>query len=323
MTVVPSTDRVLVIKLGALGDFLLALGPMQAIRRAHPDARITLLTRDAYRDLAAASGLFDEIRVDPAPKLNPLSWLALRRWLRGGRFDRVYDLQTSDRSAAYFRLLGGAGGPEWSGKVAGSSHRHVYPSPSPLHTVDRQREQLAIAGIADVPPADLGFLDADIAARLPARPFALLIPGASAGRPAKRWPVERFAELAAALDDQGLGCAIAGTAGEGDLAHAIQADAPEALDLTGATTLPELAAFARTARLVVGNDTGPMHLAALAGVPTLALFSADSDPARTGPRGRHTRFLQRDALSDLDTETVLTEIGDWIAADPRAEPPST
>lgn len=317
MTTDRSIDRVLVIKLGALGDFLLALGPMQAIRRRHSDARITLLTRAAYRDLAEASGLFDAIWIDPAPRYNPLSWLSLRARLRGGRFDRVYDLQTSDRSASYFRLLGGAGGPEWSGRAPGCSHRHAYTSPSPLHTVERQREQLAIAGIDDVPLADLAFLDAEIAARLPRRPFVLMIPGASAGRPAKRWPVDRFAVLAARLAAEGLGTAIAGTAGEGDLADAIQAEAPEALDLTGATDLPELAAFARAARLVVGNDTGPTHLAALAGAPTLALFSADSDPARTGPRGPHTRFLQRPVLADLGVEDVLAATEDWRTADPR------
>ncbi|MCR9070799.1 MAG: glycosyltransferase family 9 protein [Alphaproteobacteria bacterium] len=317
MTPTGSIDRVLVIKLGALGDFLLAIGPMQAIRRRHPDARITLLTREAYRDLATASGLFDEIWIDPAPRYNPISWLSLRARLRGGRFDRVYDLQTSDRSASYFRLLGGATGPEWSGRVVGCSHRHAYESPSPLHTVDRQREQLSIAGIVDVALSDLRFLDSDIAARLPHRPFALLIPGASAGRPAKRWPADRFAELAAQLAARGIGSVVAGTAGEGDLAHSIQAQAPEALDLTGATDLAELAAFARAARLVVGNDTGPTHLAALAGAPTLALFSDDSEPARTGPRGPHTRFLQRASLTDLETETVLTSIEDWLDAAPR------
>ena len=323
MTAGRTMDRVLVIKLGALGDFLLALGPMQAIRRAHPAARLTLLTRAAYRGLAEASGLFDEIWIDPAPKLNPFAWLALRAKLRGGRFQRVYDLQTSDRSAGYFRLLGGAGGPEWSGKVPGCSHRHVYDAPSTQHTVDRQRDQLAIAGIDDVPLSDLDFLDAPIAARLPARPFVLLIPGASAGRPAKRWPAERFGELAARLDARGLGSAVAGTAGEGDLAHAIQAAAPEALDLTGATSLAELAAFARAARLVIGNDTGPTHLAALAGSPTLALFSADSDPVRTGPRGPHTRSVRRDDLADLDVETAVAAIGDWIDADPRRRTAAT
>jgi len=310
MTAVPTMDRVLVIKLGALGDFLLALGPMQAIRRRHPRARITLLTRAAYGDLATRSGLFDEIWIDPAPRLNPLAWLALAARLRGGRFQRVYDLQTSNRSAWYFRLMGGAA--EWSGKVAGCSHRHVFPTPSPLHTVERQRAQLAIAGLDDVPLSDLAFLDGELPDGLPARSFALLIPGASANRPAKRWPAAGFADLAARLSARGVGCAVAGTAAERELAGIIQDHAPNAADLTGRTNLAELAAVARAARLVIGNDTGPTHLAALAGAPTLALFSADSDPARTGPRGPRTRVIQRDRLDDLAPEAVLAEIADWI-----------
>src|SRR3546814_3947592 len=91
-------SRILVIKLGALGDFLMALGPMQAIRRHHPDAELVLLTRQAYRDLGRATGLFAEIWVDPAPRWNPLAWLRWRAKLRSGGFVRVYDLQTSDRS---------------------------------------------------------------------------------------------------------------------------------------------------------------------------------------------------------------------------------
>ena len=123
--------RILVIKLGALGDFLFAVGPMQAIRRHHRDADLVLLTRPAYRPLAAASGLFDEIWDDPAPRLNPVRMAGLCPRLRHGRFERVYDLQTSDRSAAYFRLFWPGPVPEWSGKVAGASHRHVYRSRTP------------------------------------------------------------------------------------------------------------------------------------------------------------------------------------------------
>src|SRR3546814_11812512 len=83
-------SRILVIKLGALGDFLMALGPMQAIRRHHPDAELVLLTRQAYRDLGRATGLFAEIWVDPTPRWNPPAWLRWRATpLRGG-FVRGY-----------------------------------------------------------------------------------------------------------------------------------------------------------------------------------------------------------------------------------------
>ena len=101
-----SYRRILVIKLGALGDFIYALGPMQAIRRHHPEAEITLLTRQAYAELGERSGLFDSVWTDTEPKLfNLPGVLSLRAKLTGAAFDRVYDLQTSDRTGVYYRLL--------------------------------------------------------------------------------------------------------------------------------------------------------------------------------------------------------------------------
>ncbi|MDX1486539.1 MAG: ADP-heptose--LPS heptosyltransferase, partial [Alphaproteobacteria bacterium] len=111
-------DRILVIKLGALGDFILSYRAMTAIRAHHRDARISLLTIRSLRPLADACGLFDEIWLDSRPKVFQWrAWLALARWLNGGRFDRVYDLQTADRTGHYFRLMGfpfARRRPEWS-----------------------------------------------------------------------------------------------------------------------------------------------------------------------------------------------------------------
>lgn len=297
--------RILVIKLGALGDFLMALGPMQAIRRHHPDAALVLLTRAPYRELGAATGLFAEVWVDPAPRWNPLAWLRWRARLRGAGFVRVYDLQTSDRSAGYFRLFARGRAPQWSGKVDGASHRHVYPADHRMHSIDRQRAQLAVAGIAEVPLPDLGFLDGDLSAfGLPER-FALLIPGSSPERPEKRWPVGRYGALAAQLAAQGIAPVVIGGPGEAALAAAIRAVAPAALDLIGRTGLGQVAALARRAAVAVGNDTGPTHLAALAGCPTVALFSAASDPAKTAPRGAVVRELHAAVLDELPVEPVL------------------
>jgi ADP-heptose:LPS heptosyltransferase len=312
MTGTTAGERVLVIKLGALGDFLMALGPMQAIRRHHPGAEITLLTRPAYRDLGSASGLFDAVWDDPAPGWNPFAWLAWRSRLRGAGFSRVYDLQTSDRSAGYFRLFRPGPVPEWSGKVAGCSHRHVYPEPNTQHTIDRQRAQLAVAGIEDVPLADLGFLNADVSDLIAPGPYAVLIPGASANRPEKRWPAERYRELAQRLAERGITVLVAGTAGERDLAAAIGAGLPLVRPIAGRTDLAQLATVARGAAAVIGNDTGPTHLAALAGAPTLALFAGASDPGRVGPRGPRARILQRADFRDLTVDSVMGEIVDWL-----------
>jgi ADP-heptose:LPS heptosyltransferase len=301
-------ERVLVIKHGALGDFLLSIGPMQAIRRHHPKAHLTLLTRPAYCDLGAASGLFDEILVDDQPGLlNPFALFRLRAMLRQSGAGRVYDLQTSNRTAWYFRLSG-PDAPDWSGKAPGCSLRHLYPPDHRMHTVDRQRAQLAIAGLDDVPLADLGFLDGDIDSfGLPDR-IALLIPAASAERPAKRWPMERYAELADALMARGLTPVVVGGPDAAEIGRQIAQSAPGAIDVTGRTSLGQLAAFARRSELAVGNDTGPTHLISLVGCPTLAVFGADSTPEKTGPVGLGSKIVQSADLAELETRDVLAAL---------------
>ncbi|MPY70231.1 MAG: ADP-heptose--LPS heptosyltransferase [Alphaproteobacteria bacterium] len=302
--------RILVVKLGALGDIVLATGPFKAIRAHHPGARITLLTGAPYADFLGMSGWFDEIWTDDRPPLHaPRRWLALRKRLREGRFDRVYDLQTSDRSGWYFRLMGPGARPEWSGIAPGCSHPHANSRRDFMHSIERQAEQLAMAGIADVPGSDVSWAVADIARfDLPDR-FALLVPGGAPHRPEKRWPASGYAELARRLAAKGAAPVVLGAAAEAPLAAEIRAACPEAADLTGRTGLADIAALARAASGAVGNDTGPMHMIVAAGCPSVVLFSAASDPALTAPRGAAVTVLRRDGLAALgpdEVESALT-----------------
>ena len=139
--------RILVIKLGALGDFVLATGPFAAIRDAHPDDEIVLLTTAPYTQIGRSCGLFDEVWMDERPsRFDFLGIYRLRQKLRGGHFVRVYDLQTSGRSAWYFWLMRSFGRPQWSGVAPGASHPHANRNRNTMHTIERQAEQLAMAG---------------------------------------------------------------------------------------------------------------------------------------------------------------------------------
>ena len=295
------TERILVIKLAALGDFVQAFAPFAAIRAHHPRAHITLLTTAPFTALADAAPWFDAVWTDGRPDwldLREVATLALR--LRRAGFTRVYDLQTSSRSSRYRLFVGGAA--EWSGIARGASHPHADPMRDHLHTVERQRGQLIAAGIRDFPTPTLDWLNSDVANFHLPEGFALILPGASAARPGKRWPAAHFAELAVRL---GMPVVICGGPAEVPLAREMMAAAPQALDLTGRTDLRQLAAVARQARLAVGNDSGPTHLAAASGCPTLALFGDESDPALCAPRGRAVQVLQQASLRALGVEEVL------------------
>jgi ADP-heptose:LPS heptosyltransferase len=297
--------RILVIRLGALGDFVLSFAAFAAIRAQHPGAEITLLTTPPFADLGRRAPWFDRVEIDARPSWWNLPGLwRLRPQLRG--FDLVYDLQTSARSSRYFLL---AGRPPWSGIAPGCALPHANPARDAMHTLERQREQLEMAGVTKFPVPDLSWLDGD-RFELPI-PFALLVPGAAPSRPRKRWPAKNFADLAADLHARGIAPVVLGTVAEASLASIIREKCPAARDLTGQTSVADIAGLARRGKFAVGNDTGPMHLIAAVGCPSVVLFSADSDPALTAPRGPGGAWptvLRVPDLADLPAERVAAAL---------------
>jgi ADP-heptose:LPS heptosyltransferase len=293
--------RILIIRLGAIGDFCNSFPAFAAIRAHHAADRITLLTTAPFVSLALESPWFNQVRVDTRPGwLNLVGLLRLRAKLSG--YDYVYDLQTSRRSSRYFWL---AGRPPWSGIALGCAHPDTNQARGAVPTVARQRAQLALAG---VPPARL---DVSWLARHGPpleQPFALLAPGTShAHGGAKHWPVDRFADIATLLAARGLTPVIVGTEDDSAAAALIRAFCPAALDLTGKTDLRALAGLASRAALALGGDTGPIHLAGIMGCRTVALFSRYSDPANATPEGPST-VLRAERLSDLTVATVAAAL---------------
>jgi ADP-heptose:LPS heptosyltransferase len=304
------SEKILVIKLSALGDFVIALGAMKAIRAHHPEANITLFTTRAFRGLAEQSGYFDEIWIDSRPKLHQLpQWFALRSRLNNAQFSRVYDLQNNDRTAIYYSLISPK--PEWVGSVRGASHHYDAPERTAGLPLDGLRLLLAQAGIQNVPIDTLEWISTDIARFHLTAPYALLVPGSAPSRPEKRWPAGHFAALAAALNEKGVQPVILGTEAEKDAASEIKRTCPPAVNLVGNTSLFDIVTLARGAVCAVGNDTGPMHMIAPTGCPSLVLFSGASDPVRNAPMGGQVRILREEDIASITPETVLDEVKNW------------
>lgn len=307
--------KILVIKLSALGDFVLALAAMKKIREAHKRAHITLLTTPQFEGLAKSSPYFNAVETDGKPN-GPGEWLALRGRIKKARYDRVYDLQTSAASNRIFQVLRPFP-PEWSGIALGCALPHKNPHRNAMHTLERQADQLKYAGIypdaptepGSAPPPDLSWVlrkapqERPVAGGVMPRPYVLFIPGGSAHRLDKRWPVDRYGELGKILYDRGFDIVILGGPQESAEARQIQRYVGKARDLTGRTDFARIAILGAKAALVVGNDTGPLHLAAATGAPTIVLFSRASDPSLSAPRG-HVAVLQADNLGDLAVASV-------------------
>ncbi|HEY3694862.1 glycosyltransferase family 9 protein [Phenylobacterium sp.] len=315
-------EKVLVIKLGPLRQFVLAAAAMRQIRAAHPQAHVTLLTTLPFESLAKASPYFDAVESDGDAK-GLGEWLGLIGRLRRARYDRVYDLQASRTSKAIHLGLGPVG-PAWSG--AGPLR-----GPGRAHPLDRQAAQLkaagawpdAAAGPGDAPPPDLSWILKTAPAERPVRDginrraYVLLIPGASETPPSLRWPPERYGELGRLLRQRGFDVVIVGAPQDGDVARAIQHQVPGARDLTGGPDFARVALLGARAAAVIGADAGLLHLASAAGAPAIVVCPKAADPALSAPRG-HVTVLQAGEMAELPAATVAQAVDSLSPAGARS-----
>jgi lipopolysaccharide heptosyltransferase I len=288
--------RLLVVRLGSIGDLIHTLPAVAAIHRTHPDLEIDWLVDAVHRDLLTLVPILSGIVALRGRTVG--AWLEARRTLRARRYDAALDFQGLIKSAALARLSGARrvigfdraslrepwAAAFYTERVAVGEGRHV---------VDKNLRLAAVigatAGEAEFPldvapgsPIDPGQADAAaVEAHRPTGPFALVNPGAA--WPNKRWPPERFGQIARILRDRhGLTSIVLWGPGELPLAEAVIAAGGDAAVVAPETSLPGLVALARGARLIVSGDTGPLHIAAALGVPAVALFGP-TNPARNGP----------------------------------------
>ncbi|QDU86245.1 ADP-heptose--LPS heptosyltransferase 2 [Planctomycetes bacterium Pla163] len=312
--------RVLVVRLGAIGDVVNALVFATALKRARPDTHVGWAIHDLALPLVEGHPSVDRVHLWRRGS-GGAGRRAVTRELRAERYDLAVDLQRIAKSALLARASGAP-------RVLGYDRRRakefswllaterIAPGPPHEHMVDQYLAFARHLG-CDGPAEHLLPVDAEADAwaaalvdELGAAPV-LINPGAS--KPRNRWSPECFGALAKRLVEDGAAPVVAiGGPGDRELATALLAAAgPGVRDLVGATTLPRLIALERRARLVVTGDTGPMHLAVAVGTPTLALFGP-ADPRRTGPYGstertdsRHTVLRATEGRMDaLAVETV-------------------
>mgnify|MGYP000731208259 CR=1 FL=1 len=154
-------QKILIIKLGALGDFIQAFSFIAAIRKAHPKAHIRLLTTKPFEKFAQDSKYCDDIWIDEKPKFfNFVKCRAFQKKLNAAGFDRVYDLQNNDRTALYFKLINPK--PEWVGTGRGISHRNIVDRSQVRHEFDVHIQTLAGAGIKNIKIDELNWMTGDI-----------------------------------------------------------------------------------------------------------------------------------------------------------------
>lgn len=295
-------QRILVIKHGAFGDVIQSDGALRDIRAHHPDDEIVVLTTPPYAKIYARCPHVNRVLVDPrAPRWRLDHMSALRDQLRSEKFARVYDLQNSARTAFYFRWF--LRDVEWSGTAPGCALPHRAKDPKRIRTLDRMAGQLRDAGVPTLytMTPDVGWMADNVSAILTdvRAPYVVLVPGSSARHPQKRWP--HYAELAQALMAAGYNVVTAPGPDETgpDLSgHALRSE-------KGFLDWFQLAGVMKRAAFVIGNDTGPTHLASHLGVRGLALFGQHMPADRTGVLRENFGAIEVEDLKTLSVARVM------------------
>jgi heptosyltransferase-1 len=282
------TTSLLVVRLGSLGDLVHTLPAVAALRRAFPAAQIDWLVDAPHRDFLSLVPVVSSLVV--LAERGAKGWLAVRRELRSKQYHLAIDFQGLIKSSALAWMSGahrvvGFDGPSLREPMASLFYSEQVPVDPTAHVVQKNLQLArALGATGDALEFPIGPVTSDaVATFLGATPaqYALVNPGAA--WPNKRWPPDRFGEIARLLRDRhGLAAVVLWGPGEEGLAHAVVDAADGAASVAPPTGLRDLIALSRGARLVVSGDTGPLHIAAAVGVPAVALFGP-TDPARNGP----------------------------------------
>jgi lipopolysaccharide heptosyltransferase I len=294
--------RVLIIKLGSIGDVVHTLPAVSALKQAWPETRVDwVVERKAGVVLAGNPHLAEIVKVDTrrwrAFPPRGESWREIRttlQQLRGNKYDLALDFQGLWKSAVIGWLSGArqvAGLEVPALKEPGCRwfyDRKVPPASGSRHVIEIYNDLVRAYGIPvsgysfplAVSREDDRYVEAQVES-LAARGFVVMNPGG--GWPTKNWDAALYGRLCHRIQQElDLPCVVTWGPGEEGLRETLLENCPASAPLAIPTTIPQLVALVRRARLFIGGDTGPMHLAAAAGTPIVALFGP-TDPLRNGP----------------------------------------
>jgi heptosyltransferase I len=313
-----AVERILIVRLSAMGDVIHTLPAAQALRATFPNAMIGWLIEERWAELLYAPGTpLRGRRSAGRPLADWVHTVNLRAWgnslfsvstveqiarawndVRAAHYDIAVDLQGAIRSAVLAR---------WSGARVVYGATEPRESPASLwytrqaitrgaHVIEQNLSVMEAVAQKKITPLNVEFprdlateqkIDQRLSA-MEANDFVIVNPGAGWG--AKRWPAERFGQVANALQELGLRTIVNYGPGEEALAREVESSSGGAATATQ-TSISELIALTRRAKLFIGGDTGPLHLAAALQIPVIAIFGP-TDPARNGPYGTRSVVLR-------------------------------
>ena len=296
-----SVKRILLIKLRYLGDVVLSTPILPLLHKQFPEAKLTFLVNPGTAGVLQDNPYLNEVWVLPRkPWWRQLGFI---RCVRNAKFDTVIDLTDGDRSAFLSWVtgapvrLGYNRDRRWRGKFYSQVLPSAYGS---MHMVDYHQQAIAGLGINESVGKPEVYIHSEVRQQdkdefgdfsANGQSFVLIHP--TARYVFKAWPLERFAAVADWLSGKGIRVALIGSQREFLVGQQIMnLTKHKPVNLMGRTRLSQLTALMKRSLLLIGNDGGPMHIAAAVGCPVLGLFGP-TDPAVWGPRGSNVKVIYK------------------------------
>jgi lipopolysaccharide heptosyltransferase II len=293
--------RILIVKLSAIGDCLIASPLAQALRERFPDAHLAWAVQEKAKVVVEGNPFLDEILVQ---EKGLAGFVQILKRVKKGRFDAVLDVQGAFKSAP----LAWASGAKWrvvssrAQSIARRAANRIVPiEGTPPHALEQYLRVASALGIEPQTPRRLIMEVGDEPKQWGAQfwaennaPSRVVALNPASARPLKAWPAAHFARLADSLEQNGIRTLFVGGPNDVEVVQNIIASMQhQPLSAAGKTNLRQLGALLQRCALLVSADTGPMHIAAGVGTPVVALFGP-TDPRRTGPTGPNHLVLARD-----------------------------
>lgn len=308
--ILPSAQKILIIKPSAWGDIVHSLPFLAAVKKRYPDAEIHWVIAKGLHSFLERHPLIHKLWIMDKEGWKNLSQPlkitkeinAFRRGLRDENFDISIDLSGLLRSGLISKAAKAKYRLGFSDSAEGSSffYTHKVEGGKKIHAIDRY---LKLARLIDCDISNIEYPFAplpDISELLNTLPERFCIISPSAGKAANRWSAQRYGELAAELP---LPSVVIASPADTAIAETVTSfSSNKAINLAGKTSLMELVALIAQAEFFICNDTGPMHIAAALNIPVFAIFGP-ANPIRTGPYGSHHTIIQE----ELDCSPCYTK----------------
>lgn len=304
--------NILIIKLGALGDFIFQSGVVFALHKKYPDAHFTFMTTKPFVPFVKCMPFVENVIVDTRPRWSIKGWWnTCKSGIADKKWDFIFDLQASARTRKkYFSL---------ARFLTPYSMRWAYLSKGGFHVMKvekKHRFSLGKMTQSDMPfkpfAVNMSFCRGEQKnfSLLPKKPFMLVIPGCSATHPYKRWPAEKYLELVLRAEKKGIPSVVLGTNAESKEIQAICQNS-KAISFQNKASLLDIPALAARACVVVGNDTGPVHMSCFVKTPAVVLFCKKTE--KSAYKAANITNLIAPDIADISVDKVWQAVQKSIA----------